>query len=112
MDLLTVLDHELGHVLGFEHQRDGVMEDSLTPGTRRLPAPGGQASGPASADARSAGVPGESSWGLFTHGRGPRTAGRSGGAAEASWGLSAYDLAVVLWEAEQPSSERREKFGW
>jgi hypothetical protein len=40
MDLLTALDHELGHLLGFAHAKTGVMEESLTPGTRRTPAPG------------------------------------------------------------------------
>jgi hypothetical protein len=37
MDLLTVLDHELGHVLGFEHADSGVMLDTLAAGTRRTP---------------------------------------------------------------------------
>jgi hypothetical protein len=38
IDLLTVLDHELGHVLGFEHADSGVMSDTLPAGTRRTPA--------------------------------------------------------------------------
>ena len=29
MDLLTVLEHELGHLLGFGHDADGVMAESL-----------------------------------------------------------------------------------
>jgi WD40 repeat protein len=37
MDLLTVLMHEMGHVLGLDHDGDGVMQETLTPGTRRLP---------------------------------------------------------------------------
>jgi len=38
MDLLTVLLHEEGHILGLEHEAgDGLMAETLTPGVRRLP---------------------------------------------------------------------------
>jgi ELWxxDGT repeat protein len=37
MDLLTVLEHEVGHLLGYEYQTTGVMIDTLSAGTRRTP---------------------------------------------------------------------------
>ena len=36
VDLLTAVLHELGHLLGFEHERHGIMEETLALGTRRL----------------------------------------------------------------------------
>jgi hypothetical protein len=36
MDLLTVVMHEFGHVLGYDHEAEGVMDDTLPRGTRRL----------------------------------------------------------------------------
>jgi hypothetical protein len=33
--LLTVLEHEIGHLLGREHEATGVMQETLTAGTRR-----------------------------------------------------------------------------
>ena len=37
VDLLTVIFHELGHVLGHDHEDQGIMDDTLPLGTRRLP---------------------------------------------------------------------------
>jgi Matrixin len=37
MDLLTVLEHEIGHLLGQEHEAGGVMAETLAPGIRQMP---------------------------------------------------------------------------
>ena len=37
MDLLTVVMHEMGHVLGYEHEASGIMQDTLAAGVRELP---------------------------------------------------------------------------
>jgi hypothetical protein len=37
IDLLTVVMHEMGHVLGYEHEATGVMQDTLSAGVRELP---------------------------------------------------------------------------
>jgi len=40
MDLLTAVEHELGHVLGRDHEAGGVMAETLSVGTRESPVPG------------------------------------------------------------------------
>ncbi len=37
MDLLTVLEHELGHLLGHDHEEGGVMAETLSAGERWTP---------------------------------------------------------------------------
>ncbi len=37
MDLLTVLEHELGHLLGHDHEEGSVMSETLAAGVRRTP---------------------------------------------------------------------------
>jgi hypothetical protein len=52
MDLLTVVMHEMGHLLGFEDGGQGLMETVLQPGERLSPAPqSGAAVGPAETSA-------------------------------------------------------------
>lgn len=37
IDLLNTVMHDLGHVLGLDHDESGVMQDTLAPGTRWVP---------------------------------------------------------------------------
>tara|TARA_R110002111_G_scaffold260623_1_gene332140 strand:+ start:50290 stop:54438 length:4149 start_codon:yes stop_codon:yes gene_type:complete len=36
VDLWTVILHELGHLVGYEHETEGVMAETLSPGVRKL----------------------------------------------------------------------------
>ncbi|QDT81716.1 hypothetical protein Mal35_52000 [Gimesia maris] len=36
IDLWTVILHELGHLVGYEHEAEGIMEETLAPGVRKL----------------------------------------------------------------------------
>jgi len=36
IDLWTVILHELGHLAGYEHESEGLMEETLAPGVRKL----------------------------------------------------------------------------
>lgn len=37
IDLWTVIQHELGHLLDYEHSETGLMQETLVPGIRKLP---------------------------------------------------------------------------
>jgi hypothetical protein len=39
MELLTVLEHEVGHLLGYEHGPGGVLQEILGAGTQRTTGP-------------------------------------------------------------------------
>jgi YD repeat-containing protein len=106
MDLLTVVTHELGHVIGREdidnaaHPGD-VMDVTLPTGTRRLP--GGPPAAPAQAAAAMLSAPG------LVAGVGPVTAGRG----RATAGLDAfYAILPALGGPEELSAFLRPATGF
>jgi hypothetical protein len=34
MDLLSAVMHEMGHIIGFDHEESGILDDTLSPGER------------------------------------------------------------------------------
>ena len=89
MDLLTVVRHELGHVLGYEHG-DGLMAPTLAAGeSRAVPAvPPAKEPAPAAATAASAGSSDASSSAATTGSSSATTSSSSDSATSASSGSS------------------------
>src|SRR5262249_8468017 len=65
LDLLTVLPHDVGHLLGHDQAESSVREESLTAGTRRTPAAASRAGDAALLDQVFAGEPSLSEQGLL-----------------------------------------------
>jgi hypothetical protein len=59
IDLLTVLMHEAGHLLGRDHADGGVMAETLAAGARQTPLAAGQPGGPIAAEGLFVGPPPE-----------------------------------------------------
>lgn len=98
VDLLTVLAHEMGHALGFDHDAgDEVMDEALAVGERHLPAPAAlsPAAPPAAVPAAPLSHPAPSR--RADDGLAVFLAGQSGGAAApARWAGATAEPAWVL----------------
>jgi len=100
MDLSTVVSHELGHALGFEHSASGVMEARLAAGVQLLPEALAStttttAAAPAATAAVSPAEPGPAAVLIVSHATPPRAAPAAAVAAPAAAASTGGDDATL-----------------